>query len=558
MDFETLRAKIAERQCPRWSPRQRKLHARDLVRRNKHYSAIGLKDFEEAYTSKMQYGMSDNYIPLEQRRPATRYDLPGIIVRDSVAMLFSESKSPAIIMEDKKDTEQAAALIDAADLFTVLKNAATHGSVGSVCVVPEVFPGDPGEPGGVLFVDIWDSFECEPVFKRNKPGVLDSVRRTWSVEREALVANGYDVEALEKRWFEWEAKQGNPHVETAKGSKPKMQDWYIRREIDEQNSTWFLPVFKRIYEKHDWEGWVKDTERSTVHNLGFAPAKWIVNFGFEDYPDGVCHFEPCIDNMLFLDRVASVGGQALITAGSPIMAVSKPHGSSNYGTGGGPDATFGIGNSGGKLQVTPNSILEVEEKGGAWLVQMSAEATTALEAYYKLIRTISIENCGGSRISEESLTGAKSGYALELLNQALIWIADNLRLSYGKNGIVELLRMIARINAKIPIACCSDIDLNPDFVLKQLSWGAYYEPSGPDKLSEVQSIAAAKDAGLISNETAVTNAAAMFDVINIEDELAAVLADQAENQKREDAVAEQANDHAIEQIKAKPAPKGPK
>ena len=46
------------------------------------------------------------------------------------------------------------------------------------------------------------------------------------------------------------------------------------------------------------------------------------------------------------------------------------------------------------------------------------------------------------------VTAAQSGRALELLNQGLIWLADNLRTSYGEVGLLQLARLIVRASQK--------------------------------------------------------------------------------------------------------------
>ena len=45
----------------------------------------------------------------------------------------------------------------------------------------------------------------------------------------------------------------------------------------------------------------------------------------------------------------------------------------------------------------------------------------------------------GNRANADRLTAAQSGRALELMNQGLVWLADNLRISYGEGALLSLV-----------------------------------------------------------------------------------------------------------------------
>ena len=60
------------------------------------------------------------------------------------------------------------------------------------------------------------------------------------------------------------------------------------------------------------------------------------------------------------------------------------------------------------------------------------------------LRELALESIHGNRASPERITAAQSGRALELLNQGLIWLADQLRISYGEAGLLQLARLIVR------------------------------------------------------------------------------------------------------------------
>lgn len=546
MDLKTYLEELSPHQCPRWDDRQKRLHALDLIRRSEHYEALlKLKDFDDA-RGKGTFGKGEDYVPVKDRRPGIEFDLPAIIVRDAISMTFSESKFPAIVYESKTDTEAVHKIVTESGLRARMPEIGRNASIGSHVVVLDVFKGDVDDDGGILWFEYWGTWQCDPVFNRHKPWVLESITRTWDVKRSQLVLDGYDVEALDKKWRKYELKKGwTKAADMGLTAGPRQyEDWYMRRALDATKSVWFEPVPKHIYEKKTWDEWKEDAERSDVHGLGFCPAVWATPGG-GTWPDGDCLFKGAIKNSFMIDRVFSVGGQAIITAGMPQLATAKTGGANTFGTDSDGGETHGLGSGG---PVNPDDVLESAEVGGWWLVQMKADSIEALDKWARLVRSISIENCGGSRISEDSLSGAKSGYALELLNQGLIWVVDQLRLSLGLGALMQLVRMVDRINKKIPIANLADAKLSDNAKLKELSWPPYYEPAGTDKLAEVQAAVAARDAGFISDETGVTQVAPLFDVIDVQTELSAAKKD-ADSRRQADV------DSQVEVAKAtKPTP----
>src|SRR6202453_1436011 len=88
--------------------------------------------------------------------------------------------------------------------------------------------------------------------------------------------------------------------------------------------------------------------------------------------------------------------------------------------------------------------LIVSEKGDAPLLELGGTASAAVIEYVRTLRELALESIHGNRASPERITAAQSGRALELLNQGLIWLADNLRTSYGEAGLLQLARLIVR------------------------------------------------------------------------------------------------------------------
>ena len=70
----------------------------------------------------------------------------------------------------------------------------------------------------------------------------------------------------------------------------------------------------------------------------------------------------------------------------------------------------------------------VSEKGDARLLEIGGTASAAVIEYVRTLRELALESVHGNRANADRLTAAQSGRALELMNQGLIWLADNLRI----------------------------------------------------------------------------------------------------------------------------------
>jgi len=68
------------------------------------------------------------------------------------------------------------------------------------------------------------------------------------------------------------------------------------------------------------------------------------------------------------------------------------------------------------------------------------------------------------------------------MNQGLIWLADNLRISYGEGALLELARMVLRAAAIYPLQVGGQKlpPLDPHARLS-LVWPRWYAPSAEDR-----------------------------------------------------------------------------
>jgi hypothetical protein len=142
----------------------------------------------------------------------------------------------------------------------------------------------------------------------------------------------------------------------------------------------------------------------------------------------------------------------------------------------------------------------------------------------RVLRELALESVHGNRSSADRIAAAQSGRALELMNQGLIWLADNLRISYGENGLLALVRMIMAAAERYPLTVLGRLapKMEPGTRLS-LDWPRWYPPSAADQLAEAQTLSTLAQAGQISRETAIRAIADEYGIEDVEAEIARIL-----------------------------------
>ncbi len=365
------------------------------------------------------------YIPLRKRRPSVRYGLCRVVVEDSVALLFSEGHFPSIEAGDAGLREVLAALAAETCLNRVMIEAALRGAVGSVAVLMRILRGR-------VFFSVLDTQYLTPAWDKAAPDVLLSVTERYRVAGSVLAANGYDgIDVAESYWF--------------------------TRVWDGAGETWFLPA-------KDGESRLVDAARSVSHGLGFVPLVWIRNLpgvsATGDACDGACTFRAAIETSIEIDYQLSQAGRGLKYSSDPTLLIKEPAGFD------------------GTLVKSAANALVLSDKGDAKLLEIGGTASAAVLEYVRLLRELALESVHGSRASPERLSVAHSGRALEMLNQGLIWLSDNLRVSYGEGGLLALLRMVLRASQLYPLTLGGKpvAVIDPEAALR-LRWPPWYPDS---------------------------------------------------------------------------------
>jgi hypothetical protein len=312
-----------------------------------------------------------------------------------------------------------------------------------------------------------------------------SVTERYKVSGAQLFSNGYEI--------------GNPGA-----------DHWFQRSWDGDTETWYVPVPIS-------EGIPNsiDVNRTVRHGLGFVPMVWIRNLpGYSttgDSNDGACTFRAAIESQIEIDYQLSQVGRGLKYSSDPTLLLKEPVGPDS-------DIVKGAGNA-----------LVVGENGDARLLEIGGTAAAAVIDYVRTLREFALESVHGNRASPDRLTATQSGRALELMNQGLLWLADNLRITYGEVALLALARMLVRASARYNLSTGAGHMRPTDPTIPlSLKWPRWYHSSATDRQLDATTLSTLMKAGLISRASAIRAVADTYDIDNIVAEMAQSAADQDE------------------------------
>ncbi len=387
-----------------------------------------------------------------------------------MSLLFSEGHFPTFDSPDPLVRDALARVAKASRLNEIMTCAAIWGSVGSVAILLRVL-------AGRLYFEVLETKYLTPVWRRDAPDQLAKVEERYKVTGRELMQAGYtDVD-------------------------PDMTYWFQRR-WDMEAETWFLP--QPATEACDAA--VIDQDRTVVHSLGFVPIAWVRNLpgpsATGDRNDGACTFRAAIETQIEIDYQLSQAGRGLKYSSDPTLLIKEPAM---------PDA---------EIAKSADNALIVSEKGDAKLLEIGGTAAAAVMDYVRSLRELALESIHGNRSSADRLTAAQSGRALELMNQGLIWLADNLRISYGEGALLTIANMIIRLTERFTLAVGGEPlpRLNKN-VPVSLKWPRWVPTSASDRRLDAEAIVSLVGAGLLSRETAVKSLADVYDLEDVNGEL---------------------------------------
>ena len=437
---------------------------------------------------------SNNYIPINRRQPSVKANFCKNVVDTSVSLLFGTDHFPAIVHTDDSVRENLEILIKHYNLQELMILAATIGAVGSVCIVICVYE-------GVLNFEAKSTKYLTPTFDKKYPRKLEKLNERYKVKGAALIKAGYSETQIKKPngiyWFE--------------------------REWDAINEIYYVPY---LCNDKDAKRNV-DAKRSTAHGLGFVPAIWIKNLPNTKCGsvDGACTFPiSVIDSQIEFDYQMSQLGRALKYSGDPLLILKLKDDFSVMESNAQPDE-----NGNPKVIRSASNAMTIDAEDDAKLLEISGDGCKAVLEFTRALREYIMECLNGNRSNADKVNAAQSGKAMQAMNQALIWMTDKLRISYGECGFIDLLNMIIEIS-NLP---GKGIDIGNGYMQGldkkepiSLRWPAWYPDTPDDKVQEANALKALADGGFISMETGTKTIAENYQILDIDGERTLVKADQ--------------------------------
>lgn len=450
-----------------------------------------------------------NYIPLEERRPALIFNIAKVVVEQSASLVFGEAHAPSVhLISESLDEEQPSAdtlqsrihklferVIEEADLDAKMLSAMIKGSVGSVALVLRRLP------DGLPWIEVLESKFCRPFFNQEDPRLLDSLEYVYSLSAEDLRLAGYTGEYDDREMY-WLRVLYTPQFELR--SLPMGQ----RR-------------FERLGEKDDDErsiiSWEKDGERSRENPFGWMNVLWIRNLEAGRQIDGPSTFRDICDYIIAISYHLSQVGRGYHYTADPWLLIKRGEMANTLPLAGFND--FEEQSTSTPVDRSPASALVIEAGGDAKMLEISGQGLLGTDQHIRLLREFAMEMISGMKSDQQHTNHAQSGKALEYLHQALMWLVERFRHSYGKNGFLPMLRMVLRGVVEgvleIPGVQPDDIDLTQPL---RLVWPKWLAPTGVDLQATIAAIQMARGGSvqnpyqLLSSETSTQLAAGAFGI----------------------------------------------
>lgn len=437
-----------------------------------------------------------DYIPLHRRQPSVNTGLCKTVVDGSVSLLFGNDHFPKITTKDDAITERLNDITEGIGLKKTMMEAALTGSVGSVALFMRIIEGK-------VDIEVMCTQYLTPEFDHLNPKKIIKLTEKYKVRGEELIELGYKVDS------------------------PRAIYWF-KREWDDKEERYYLP-----YRGNDTP--IIDNERTIKHNLGFVPVVWIKNLpkpspkGRKEV-DGACTFSQAINTVIEIDYLLSQGGRGLKYSSDPLVVFKlkdDQHFASNAVSVSGDMGTQR------KMVKSSNAPFIIGTEDDAKMLEINGLAAKAIIEHVRYLRELAMESMHGNRSHADRVGIAQSGAAMEKLDQALIWLADILRVQYGDDGIIPILEMVIAA-AKTTKIFIHDKILEPiESIQMGLTWPHWYPPSPEDKVQEANAIKSLTDSGNMSHKAAVTSLSNIYPIPDIEAELSEINKDQDELMKRE-------------------------
>jgi len=431
---------------------------------------------------------SGRYIKIENRRPNIpegTSTLRAQVVRQG-QMLFGDDAFPSVSTSDQTVRVVLEGWIDQAQIADKMRASVLLGSVGSVALHLKALA-DINDPHRV-YVDVHTTSFLNPTFKAYRPDELESMEEKYKIDGQSLRLDGYAIPEADDAAIFWVMRQWTETEEIW------YQPWKDVDEVRAKNrGETFTPV--------------RDDESSTVHNLGFCPWIWIKNLPLGRGVDGSSQFRAAIDHAINLDYLESQIARAVKYTMDPTLVIQQD-----------PSTPDDEEEGGDELAKSPSTILVIGTDGKAYYLEISGVGIEKARQVAADLRKAIIEIMHGDRVDPEKVTqGHQGAKSLAMLNQPLIGLCDQLKVSYG-SAMKQMLRMFIRIGAT------RDIEVNdityaaaslkpvPDL---HLDFGNYYTDTPAELFAQAQADKQNIENGSLSIERAISKHAKDYNIKDV-------------------------------------------
>jgi hypothetical protein len=415
----------------------------------------------------VEHGDAGLELGMFERRPSVKWNYPRMVAVSTSRKLFAGRQRPRFTHDDDKLIEACDVLMREGFGFQKLMEAVQWGSVGSVFMTFEFALDGAGAPR--LIFDVWRARDCTPVFDRL--GELCSVRVQYLTYGTSFTSVGIRQAITEG------------------GMKDIMQGarYWFTRDYTASAVTNYTPIIGGYYSPTDAQVQGRLEPTPIPHSLGFVPGHWFKNLPGGCFPDGASTWACAVDAMIVLDYTSSQNFRGLWYNQCPELVTQGELKNRSDAPGGGT-ILRGPGN---------RLAFEAERKGAsgesigggdAKLLESTGKIFTESREAMEQLRKFILETIAASRKDPDRMrTVAQSGRAMEVLDADLMDLVQDLRWSYGDDGLIPLIRKVVRaaVMAKHPA-------VNPDYAKScealGAQWPRMYAPNSQEFLQTVQAL----------------------------------------------------------------------
>ena len=422
-------------------------------------------------------------ISIMDRRPSVQHNLPQHVADICARKLFGGRHAPRLKHEDPKVRLAIQAFCEELQLIEKMMEIVKRGSVGSVLV---------------LFQFKKEGDKIQSLLEIISPRVVTPVFDQFQELIEARIH--YVLSGLDIRMAGFTVDDKGRPIN-------KDQKYWFVRHVNVIEDCIYHPI--REQEWNPTEGYVPGTKMydhlrpliQAPNPLEFVPAIWIKNLSGGKYPDGKSTFESALNNFIQYDYMDSQMGRGLFYHAAPTMVIKGQIGYSPDQT----DIPDEHSAKGQGLLIGPVHAIQLppdmhDSVGGsttghdAKLLDTNAQGISTGVEYGGKLKHTSFEQISVARKDLESISGTMSGKAMELIDQDFLDLIEELRIQYGDNGYLKLLKRLAKAAKFVGhplVAGLSELQIDG----LCLQYPAHYTPDMQEFLYLVQALTLATGQG---------------------------------------------------------------